>query len=131
MADYHEMLQLLEINTKVSNLAVFVNGLATSLTSLKTQVDAIVAQLKIVITKEDTIMADLSALTAQVQANTDTEQSAIVLLNQLADLIKANATDPAALAGLSDQLKASATSLAQAIVANTPAAAPPLTKKKP
>ncbi len=66
-------------------------------------------------------MADLTALTNQVKANTDAEASAVTLLNQLSVLIKQNATDPVAIAALADQLKTSATTLAAAIVANTPA----------
>ncbi len=67
-------------------------------------------------------MADLSGLTAQVTANTDVEASAVTLLNGLAAQIAQLKTDPAALQALSDQLKASATSLSEAITANTPAA---------
>ena len=67
-------------------------------------------------------MADLSGLTAQVTANTDVEASAVALLNGLAAQIAQLKTDPAALQALSDQLKASATSLSEAITANTPAA---------
>jgi len=66
-------------------------------------------------------MADLSAITAQVTANTDAEASAVQLLNNLSAIIAANKTDPVALQALSDQLKNSGDALAAAIVANTPA----------
>lgn len=64
---------------------------------------------------------DLNALTASVQANTDAEQSAITLITQLADEIRANAGDQAAVDALATQLQDQAASLAAAVVANTPA----------
>jgi len=69
-------------------------------------------------------MADLSALTAQVEQNVTVEQSAITLIQGLAAQITAAGTDPVALAALATQLNTSATSLAAAISANTPAAPP-------
>lgn len=72
-------------------------------------------------------MADLTALTTQVAANTDAEGAAVLLLGQLSDLIKANASDPVAIAALADQLAQSKDKLAAAILANTPMAG----KKKP
>ena len=64
---------------------------------------------------------ELDNLTAQVKANTEVEASAVVLLKGLAAQIEAIKTDPVALQGLSDSLKASADQLAEAVVANTPA----------
>ena len=72
--------------------------------------------------KEVAMSAQLDALTAQVKANTEVEASAVVLLKGLAAQIEAIKTDPVALQGLSDSLKASADQLAEAVVANTPAA---------
>ncbi len=66
-------------------------------------------------------MADLTALTTKVQETADVEQSAIVLLGSLSDLIKAAGTDPAKLAELTAQLDTNKAQLAAAIVANTPA----------
>lgn len=66
-------------------------------------------------------MADLTRLTAEVTETTTAIDSAIVLLGQLADLIRANATDPAALDALADQLDTEGNALAAAVVANTPA----------
>jgi len=68
------------------------------------------------------LMADLSALQAQVKANTDVEASAIVLIQGLAAQIAAAGTDPAKLQELQNQLNTSASALAAAITANTPAA---------
>lgn len=70
------------------------------------------------------IMADLTNLEAKVQAATDVEQSAIVLLQQLSADLKAAATDPVKVQALADALDARTHALAAAIVANTPAAPP-------
>jgi len=94
------------------------------------KLDRIVSLLHQVLKKENALSVELDNLTAQVKANTDAEQSAIVLLGQLSDLIKAAGTDPVALAALTAELDASKTALAAAIVANTPAA-PAMQAKKP
>ena len=72
------------------------------------------------------IMSALSDLQAQVAKNTDAEQSAVTLIQGLADqLAKAVARDDiAALQQLSDQLSASVAPLAAAIVASTPVSSP-------
>lgn len=68
---------------------------------------------------------ELDALAAQVASNTDAEQSALLLLNQLHDLLVAAGTDPVKLADLTTQLASSKDLLAAAIVANTPGAPVP------
>jgi uncharacterized protein YoxC len=70
------------------------------------------------------IMADLKDLEAQVKANVDAEDSAILLLQGLAEKLTACASDPAQVMALASQLKGSAEKLGAAIVANTPAATP-------
>jgi tRNA A37 threonylcarbamoyladenosine dehydratase len=96
---------------------------------LHEKLDAILrrlAQLKELLTKEGTfIMSAIDDLTTQVAANTTVEQSAITLIQGLADALKAAGTDPVKLAALATQLKTSQTALAAAITANTPAAPPP------
>lgn len=62
----------------------------------------------------------ITNLTTQVQANTDAEASAVHLIQQLATLIGASATDPAAVTALAQKLKDSADALAAAVTANTP-----------
>lgn len=78
--------------------------------------------LQTLIKQGDIMSAQLDALTAQVQANTEVEASAILLLRGLAAQIADLQDDPAALQALSDNLKASADRLAAAITENTPAA---------
>lgn len=69
------------------------------------------------------IMATLNELKEQVAANTSLEQSAIVLIEGIAqklqDLID-NGADPVALQQMVDELKTSADALSTAIQANTP-----------
>lgn len=81
------------------------------------------AKLGRLLTLEEKMSAELDALTAQVKANTDAEQSAVVLLGGLKKALDdAIATgNPAALTKLSSDLGASQQNLAAAILANTPA----------
>ena len=72
--------------------------------------------------RDISIMATLDALAAQVAANKTVIDSAIVLINGIAARIAAAGADPAALAALVDDLKASDSALAAAVAANTPAA---------
>lgn len=64
--------------------------------------------------------AELDALTAQVKANTDTDASAIALIQGIATQVLAAKDDPAKIVALTTQLKASAAAMAAAITANTP-----------
>ena len=96
--------------------------LLQQLNRIEQKVNQILAVLGIVVLKENQIMTDLTVLTAQVKSNTDVEASAIVLLNGLSAQIAQIKNDPVAVQQLADQLKSSASSLADAITANTPAA---------
>jgi hypothetical protein len=79
-------------------------------------------RLGVIETLEELEMADLSRLQASVDADTTVDQSAITLLTQLSDMLRAAATDPAEIAAIADQLDANSTALAAAVTANTPAA---------
>jgi hypothetical protein len=74
---------------------------------------------------------DMSAatdrLTASVAALTSAEKSAVALLGQLAQLIRDNSSDPAALNKLADDIDADTAEIAAAVVANTPATPEPPT----
>lgn len=65
---------------------------------------------------------ELQSLEDQVKQNTDVEQSAVQLLTSLHDKLVAAQNDPARMTALIGQLGSSKEALAQAIVANTPAA---------
>ena len=66
----------------------------------------------------------LQELADQVTKNEAVEASAVTLIQGLAAKITAAGTDPAALKTLTDGLNSSASALASAITANTPAAPP-------
>jgi len=67
----------------------------------------------------------VSALTTQVQANTNAEASAVSLIQELAGLIQEHVDNPTVLTELAAKLKASAEALAAAVAANTPTAPEP------
>ena len=89
---------------------------------VRAKLDAIQALLVVMQGKEDTMSAELDALTVQVAANIQVEQSAITLIQGIAAQLTALKNDPAAITALADSLKSSADNLAAAITANTPAA---------
>ena len=84
-------------------------------------------KLDISLSQERKMALDLTALTAEVAHNKDVGDSVVALLKQLHDLIVAipPSTDPttqAALDELAASLKAHDDAIADAVVANTPAA---------
>ncbi len=76
-----------------------------------------------IFTLEKQEMADLATLQAEVERNTQVEQSALTLIQGLRDQIVAAGTDPVKLKAITDQLTANDDALAAAVAANTPAAA--------
>ncbi len=86
------------------------------------RIEAAVADLVLALTTQgETIMADLSALQAEVTENGEVGASAAALLaglsQQLKDALAAN--DPAAVQALVDELDANTAALAAAVEANT------------
>lgn len=65
---------------------------------------------------------DLTRLQAAVAQDNTVNQSAITLLANLSQMVRDTAGDPAAVNALADQLAAQQQALADAVVANTPAA---------
>lgn len=65
---------------------------------------------------------DLTELKAEVERNKTVDGSAKALISQLADIIEANAQNPAELASLVAALRDDNQSLADAVLAHTPAA---------
>ena len=84
------------------------------------RLDALDNKLDLVLATQETIMSVLDDLKAQVAANRSVSQSALLLINGIADRITAAGTDPAALAELTASLKADDDALAAAVTANTP-----------
>jgi hypothetical protein len=83
--------------------------------------DHVIEILGRVAINQGAIMKKLDELEKQVKSNTDAEQSAIVLLGGLAQLLRDAGTDPMKLAELTASLETSRSSLAAAVLANTPA----------
>ena len=83
------------------------------------KLDHILALLGKLQTGVKTMSNELDSLTVQVASNTSAEQSAVLLLGQLHDLLVSAQSDPARLAALIEQLSTSKESLAAAIIANT------------
>jgi hypothetical protein len=86
------------------------------------KLDKIIRLLRDIQLKEEQMSVELDAVTVQVTANEDLEQSAIVLIQGIAAQLAAIKDDPAKIQALADSLKVSADALAAAITANTPAA---------
>lgn len=95
------------------------------------QLDEVIELLRVLTRRERNMSADLSALTAAVQANTDVEQSAIALIADLAQRFEDAKADPAEVQALADQLRSSASALSAAVAANTPAAPAPAPSPAP
>lgn len=68
---------------------------------------------------------ELDRVKAEVTETKTIQQSAIVLLNSLSQMIRDHIDDPAALTAIADDLDASGNELAAAVQANTPAAPNP------
>src|SRR6266403_1838817 len=79
----------------------------------------------LILNQQETIMSALDDLQAAVAAEDTVIDSAITLINGIPALIAAAGTDPTKLAALSADITAKSKSLADAVAANTPAAAPP------
>lgn len=91
-----------------------------ALERIEANLDRLLAYARRILTAEETMSAELDKLTVQVAANTSAEQSAVLLLGRLGDLIRSSVNDPAALLKLVSDLDTSKTALAAAVVANTP-----------
>jgi uncharacterized membrane protein len=92
----------------------------SDLAKMDRKLDAIIRALGVVQAQEAKEVAALDQITADVQANTDTVQSAISLITNLAQMVRDAGTDPAALEALATQLEENSQSLADAVVRNTP-----------
>lgn len=107
--------------------AVVLCGLKLLWFKLSTQIHRVFGALYNRINELETNMsAEFDALVAEVAEVKTVEQSAVVLIQGLADAIAAAVAndDRAALADLAAQLKTSTDALAASVTANTPAAPP-------
>jgi chromosome segregation ATPase len=120
------MSQLATIQSNIEALLGRVGGLQAMQGVLQGNLQAVQASVQSNLNKLTTMeaqhMSALDDLTAQVQANTNLEQSAVQAIQgiakQLQDALTNN--DSAALQALAQQLNSSAAALGSAITANTP-----------
>jgi len=86
------------------------------------KLNVILMQLRQILQKEDVQMATIEELQAEVAANTDVTQSAVALIDGLAqkleDALAQN--DPAAVQEVVDQLRQNSGALGAAVTENTP-----------
>ncbi len=91
------------------------------------KLDHVLYRLYLLTLGASAMSAELDQLEAQVKKVADAEDSAILLLNGLHDLLVAAGTDPAKLKKLADDLAAGADKLGAAVAANAPPAPVPPT----
>lgn len=80
----------------------------------------ILAGIEAILKGMKTMSADLTKITSEVAETRTVVESAVVLLDELGQLIRDNADDPAALRALADDLDSQQAALAAAVAANTP-----------
>lgn len=128
--------QLADIQERLGEIEAAILGLATvtaeGLDRLTGRIDALAVSQGELMTDLTALDDAVSGMEAQVSENTDVTASASALLDQLAQIIRDNATDPAALAALADRITSASgaeassnAALAAAVSANTPATPAP------
>ena len=91
---------------------------------IEQKLDRILALLTTVIQKEGQLMAAIDDIQADVTAEDTVIDSVITLLTQLTGALKDAGVDPVKLAALRNDIQTKTKALANAVVANTPAAPP-------
>jgi phage host-nuclease inhibitor protein Gam len=85
------------------------------------QLDRIEAVVNQLVTQGVAMSKEFDDLQAQVERNTEVDNSVVTLVNGLAAQIEALKNDPRKLQAFADQLRANNDNLASAVAANTPA----------
>lgn len=88
------------------------------------QLGRISDQVDLLLTEATKMAGELARLQTEVAEMAGVVDSAVALINGLAQQIRDLATDPAALTALADSLDSKAGELAAAVVANTPTPTP-------
>jgi hypothetical protein len=109
---YHHFTDLAGVSAQLDRIESVVTGLQTQGTKIMADLSA--------------LQAELDNLKAEVARNTAVDESAVAAITGLAALVEANKTDPVALQAIVDdlrgtgtELKDSSDTLAAAVVANT------------
>lgn len=92
---------------------------------IEEKLDQILTELRAIKEGEQVMTQELAVLQEQVAETLDVEESAIALIQGLAEQIAAIKDDPAAIQALADSLHSKSEALAAAVIANTPSASPP------
>lgn len=132
----------LTIGVDITVLADALNGVAAQMSDIASRLARIEARQARIeqainantvndILNTEALMADFTALHDEVAANGDAVDSAITLLTNLSAQLADAANDPAEIQAIADQLAAQSDALANAVVANTPAAPEPAPVEEP
>lgn len=92
------------------------------LVRVEQKVDNITALARAQLSEQFTMATSLDGIQAQVTNIESVDQSAVTLIEQLADLVRSTQPTQEAIDALANRLQASASALATAITANTPSA---------
>lgn len=103
----------------MSALSQILECLLLSSKGIRSQLDRIESKLDRILQQENTSNMTLQELKTQVEKNTAVEESAVTLINGIAQQLKNAAQDPAAIQALADELAKSGADLAAAVTANT------------
>lgn len=96
------------------------DDIGDSLAEIIDRLERIERKLGTIRRRETEIMEDLTDIKAAIEENTSVDQSAIALLEELADRLDFAQDDPAAIADLAASIRTSSADLAAAVAANTP-----------
>lgn len=94
------------------------------LSRIEQKIDATHALVFAELQEQQVMATNLDSIAREVSGTADAEQSAIILLGRLHDLIVAAGTDQTKLDELAASLKSNKEALAAAVVANTPSDTP-------
>lgn len=97
----------------------------TLLELINHKLDLVLLRLDEIEREAKDMSAQLDRIKAQVEKSTTVTQSAVALINGLAEQIRQLKDDPALLEQLASDLDAQSSSLAKAVQDNTPAPTPP------
>jgi chromosome segregation ATPase len=117
--------EIAEVKSDLTALTDDVSGLEEQADATIAALQRVEAVLTTLVAKGEAVSVELDALTAEVERNTTVDESAITLMEQLAQMLRDHADDPAAIRSLADKLETSSSRLATAVTANTPAAPTP------
>jgi hypothetical protein len=93
---------------------------------IESKLDAVLARFTQMETKmSQEMQAAIDDLISTVEPLTDAVASNVALMDRLADLLTEHADDPMQVRTVADQLRAAKQQLAEAVMRNTPAEAPP------